>query len=582
MTNHIFEIKDDFYLDDKKIKIISGGIHYFRVVPEYWRDRLEKLKAMGCNTVETYVAWNIHEPREGQLNFSGIANVKEFINIAQELGLWVIVRPSPFICAEWEFGGMPAWLLTKQNMRVRTNTKPFLDCVRNYYKVLFQILTPLQVNYGGPVIMMQIENEYGYYGDDTNYLKALKDLMVENGAVVPFVTSDGPTYQTLKDGSLPEVLATANFGSTTEERFQTLKEFVGKKPLMCMEYWIGWFDSWGCGQHITTDIEENIKNLDDILRLGHVNIYMFHGGTNFGFMNGSNFYDKLEPDVTSYDYDAALTEDGQFTKKYYEFQKVISKYITIPEVCYSTKIQRKAYGDLLVKRKVSLFSVIDDISEEVYNPCTLSMEELGQSYGYTLYRTRLNRGKHIEKCRILGAGDRAILFADEKQAAIRFNLELEQEFDFDVQGDEVMLDILMENMGRVNFGVRMDDQSKGIKQGVTFNAAYHSNWLHYPLPLDNLDKLDYNKGFKEGTPSFYEFEFMVDAIGDTFLELEGWGKGCVIVNGNNIGRFWNKGPQKTLYIPGPYLNTGTNTIIVFETDGMIGKGISLKEIPDLG
>ncbi len=582
MEVHSFEIKEDFYLDGKAIKIISGGIHYFRVVPEYWRDRLEKLKALGCNTVETYVAWNVHEPTEGKFDFEGLANIKQFIGIAQDLGLWVIVRPAPFICAEWEFGGMPAWLLNKQGMRLRTNTKPFLDCIDNYYKELFAILSPLQVNYGGPIIMMQIENEYGYYGNDKNYLIALQNLMKKHGAVVPFVTSDGPTKQTLMDGSLPDVLATGNFGSRTTDRFQVLEEYLGKKPLMCMEFWIGWFDAWDCGKHNTSNLEENIQDLDDMLRLGNVNIYMFHGGTNFGFMNGSNFYEKLEADVTSYDYDAVLTEDGELTPKYFEFQNVISKYVDIPQVEFTTKIKKKAYGELVVNRKVSLFSVIDDISKGVDYPCTLSMEQLGQNYGYTLYRTNLNRGKHIEKCRILEGGDRAILFANQEQVAIRYNLELDQEFDFDVQEEEVTLDILMENMGRVNFGVRLEDQYKGIKKGVSFEGVIQSNWTHYPLPLDNLDKLDFDKEYKLGSPAFYEFELQIEEIGDTFLELDGWGKGCVFVNGKNIGRFWKIGPQKRLYIPGPYLSVGKNKIVVFETDGMIGDKISLKAEPDLG
>jgi beta-galactosidase len=582
MEIHNFEIRDDFYLDGEKIKIISGGIHYFRVVPEYWKDRLEKLKALGCNTLETYVAWNVHEPIEGQFNFEGIANLQGYMKLAQELGFWVIIRPAPYICAEWEFGGMPAWLLTKQGMRLRTNTKPFLDCVDRFYKELFKILKPLQVNYGGPIIMMQIENEYGYYGDDTNYLFALKALMEKHGAVVPFVTSDGPTKQNLKDGSLPDVLATANFGSRTIERFQVLEDYIGNKPLMCMEFWVGWFDSWDCQRHNTSNLEENVQDLDDMLRLGNVNIYMFHGGTNFGFMNGSNFYDKLEADVTSYDYDALLTEDGELTKKYYEFQKVISKYTQIPQVEFTTKILKKAYGDLPIGRKVSLFSVLEDISEGVYYPCTLTMEALGQSYGYIMYRTKLIKGKHVEKCRILEAGDRAILFTNQKQAAIRYNLELDQEFDFEAQEEEVTLDILMENMGRVNYGVRLEDQSKGIKKGVSFRGAMHSNWMHYPLPLNNLEQLDFNKEHKPGTPAFYEFEFEALETGDTFLELEGWGKGCVFVNGNNIGRFWKIGPQKRLYIPGPYLKTGSNKIIVFETDGIVGDKISLKSEPDLG
>ncbi|PXV91580.1 beta-galactosidase [Lachnotalea glycerini] len=582
MVAHNFEIKEDFYLDGEKIKIISGGIHYFRVVPEYWKDRLEKLKSLGCNTVETYVAWNVHEPTEGEFCFEGFSDLRHFIELAQELGLWVIVRPAPFICAEWEFGGMPAWLLNKEGMRLRTNTLPFMDCVDRYYKKLFQILTPLQVNYGGPIIMMQIENEYGYYGDDKEYLLTLKGLMEKYGAVVPFVTSDGPMEQTLRDGGLPGVLPMGNFGSRTTERFEVMKKVIGNRPFMCMEFWIGWFDAWECGKHNTSNLNENLKDLDDMLLLGHVNIYMFHGGTNFGFMNGSNFYDKLEADVTSYDYDAVITEDGQLTKKYFEFQKVISKYTKIPKVKFSTTIQRKSYGDLFVKRKVSLFSVLEDISKSITHPCTLSMEQLGQNYGYTMYRTSLHRGKQIEKCRILEAGDRAILFSNQKKVGIRYNLELDKEFDFEVQEDTVTLDILVENMGRVNYGVRLEEQHKGIRKGVAFNGMLHSNWTHYPLPLTNLEQLNFDKEYIENTPAFYEFEFTADEAGDTFLELEGWGKGCVFVNEHNIGRFWEKGPQRRLYIPAPFIKIGMNKIIVFETDGIVLDKISLKSIPDLG
>lgn len=582
MSTHTFEIKDDFYLDGEKIKIISGGMHYFRIPWQYWRDRLEKLKALGCNTVETYVAWNVHEAKEGQFCFEGMYDLKKFIELAGEIGLWVIVRPSPFICAEWEFGGLPAWLLSKDSIRLRSNTQPFLSYVERYYQELFQILTPLQIPYGGPVIMMQIENEYGYYGDDINYLISLKNMMEKAGAVVCFVTSDGPTKQTLMDGGIPDVLATGNFGSRTKERFQVMKECIGEKPLMCMEFWIGWFDAWECGKHNTSDLEENKKDLRDMLELGHVNFYMFHGGTNFGFMNGANFYDRLEPDVTSYDYDAILTEDGERTKKYYEFQKIISQYTTLPKVAFTTQIKKSAYGTLPINRKVSLFSVLDDISEEVVSPCTLSMEQLGQNYGYILYRSILKRGTSIEKCRILGAGDRAIMFAEEKQVGIRYNLELDQEFDFVVPKEEVTFDILMENMGRVNFGLRLEEQCKGIKKGVSFNGMLHNNWSHYSLPLDNIDKIDFNKEYKLETPSFYEFELDVKEACDTFLSLAGWGKGCVFVNGANIGRFWEKGPQKRLYIPAPFLKIGKNQIIVFETDGKIGDSISLEAEPDLG
>ena len=250
-----FEIKEDFILNGSPFKIISGTIHYFRVVPQYWRDRLEKLKAMGCNTVETYVAWNVHEPQKGEFCFEGIADIADFIEIAQEVGLWVIVRPSPYICAEWEFGGLPAWLLAEDGMRLRTCYGPFLKHVADYYKKLFEILTPYQITKGGPIIMYQVENEYGSYGSDTLYLETLKRMMIENGTDVPLVTSDGPWGDMLNCGKVDDVLQTANFGSHAKEQFWILKEKIGDKPLMCMEFWAGWFDHWGGEHHVESPVE---------------------------------------------------------------------------------------------------------------------------------------------------------------------------------------------------------------------------------------------------------------------------------------------------------------------------------------
>lgn len=584
--NRIFEIKDEFYLDGEKIKIISGSIHYFRVVPEYWMDRLLKLKAMGCNTVETYVPWNMHEPEEGKFCFEGKINLEKFIKMAGDIGLMVIVRPSPFICAEWEFGGMPAWLLTKEQIRLRTDNPVFLEYVDRYYQKLFQILAPLQCTCGGPVIMMQIENEYGYYGNDKSYLNKLKNMMIKYGANVPFVTSDGPTRQSLTNGSLEGVLATGNFGSQAVDRFGEMKKFIGDKPLMCMEFWAGWFDTWNCGEHHVSDLEENKKDLDDMLRLGNVNFYMFQGGTNFGFMNGANYYACLEPDVTSYDYDAVLTEDGQITEKYKAFKEIIGKYTEIPEVELPAVPERRGYGELTYNNAVSLFEVLKEISSPVTSPYTISMEEAGQNYGYILYRTFIHNKEKIEKFRLLGAADRAVIYTDYKKADIRYDKELSEEKELKIISDgedQTCLDILVENMGRVNFGEYLEEQKKGIRQGVLINGAYQHGWEIYTLSLDNqIDKIDFSKKYKEGTAAFYRFEFEADETGDTFLDLSEWGKGCVFVNGHNIGRFWSVGPQKRLYIPAPYLKKNKNEIIVFETDGVAAKTVSLCAEPDLG
>lgn len=578
-----FEIKDTFYLNGEPFQIISGAIHYFRIVPEYWKDRLEKLKAMGCNTVETYIPWNMHEPKKGHFHFDGMLDIEKFIQTAQDLGLYVILRPSPYICAEWEFGGLPAWLLAEDGMKLRVNYAPFLRHVYEYYNVLLKKIAAYQINFGGPVILMQIENEYGYYANDKDYLQLLKNKMTESGVVVPLVTSDGPFEANLKGGRLTGVLPTGNFGSKTEERFDELKKFTNGGPLMCTEFWVGWFDHWGNGGHMRGDLEQSVKDLDKMLELGHVNIYMFEGGTNFGFMNGSNYYDELTPDVTSYDYDAVLTEDGQITEKYNRYKEVIQKYREIPDVHFSTKITRKAYGTLHVQDKVSLFSVINDLSTPVSNSFPQSMEQLGQNYGYILYHSTLHTENRIDKIRLWEANDRANIFINKKPVKILYDRELLEEQDLNIEFEQDSdFDILVENMGRVNFGPRMEHQRKGIAQCVQLDGHMHNHWLQYTLPLDNIEKVDFTKEYEKGLPGFYRFTLTVNEPADTFLAFDGWGKGCVFVNGFHIGRFWEIGPQKRLYIPAPLLKNGQNEIIVFETDGKTCDTITLMDEPDVG
>lgn len=602
-----FEIRDNFYLDGKPFRVISGSIHYFRVVPEYWRDRLEKLKAMGCNTVETYIAWNVHEPQKGVFDFGGRHDLVKFVRMAEELGLYVILRPSPYICAEWEFGGLPAWLLQEDGMRLRACYGPFLRHVREYYDKLFPLITPLQVTEGGPVIMMQVENEYGYYGDDTCYMETMRDMMLERGVTVPLITSDGPFEETLSCGGLDGIHPTGNFGSRTKERFAVLSPYAEGGPLMCAEFWVGWFDHWGNGGHMRGN-PESPQDLDDMLDMGHVNIYMFEGGTNFGFMNGSNYYDELTPDVTSYDYDALLTEAGDFTEKYYKFQKVIGKYAPVPKVEFTTRIQKKAYGKLTAVSQTGLMQNLANIAQPVVDKFPVCMEKCGQGYGYILYHSVLRHEQNLERIRLWGANDRANIFVDNRRVVNLYDRELEGEYDVPAgkvkkaqdanapsAGEEsgtrnepitfapdAPIDILMENMGRVNFGPLMERQRKGIQDCVQINGHMHYNWTMYPLPLDNIDRLDFDRDFTEGLPAFYKFELDVDEAGDTFLELDGWGKGCVFLNGFNLGRYWEIGPQRRLYIPAPLLRHGKNEIIVFETEGKATGTIELKDEPDIG
>ena len=602
-----FEIKDNFYLDGKPFRVISGSIHYFRVVPEYWRDRLEKLKAMGCNTVETYIAWNVHEPKKGVFEFEGRYDLVKFVRTAQELGLYVILRPSPYICAEWEFGGLPAWLLAEDGMRLRACHESFLKHVREYYDRLFPLITPLQITEGGPVILMQVENEYGYYGDDTRYMETMRDMMLERGVTVPLITSDGPFEESLSCGCIDGIHPTGNFGSRTKERFAVLAPYAKGGPLMCAEFWVGWFDHWGNGGHMHGN-PESPQDLDDMLDMGHVNIYMFEGGTNFGFMNGSNYYDELTPDVTSYDYDALLTEAGDFTGKYHKFQKVISKYAPIPKVEFTTEIKKRAYGKLTAVSQTGLLQNLENLSEPIVDNFPVCMEKCGQSYGYILYHSTLKHEQNIERIRLWGANDRANIFVDGRRVVNLYDRELDGEYDVlagavkkaqevsaapadeeaKPQNEPVTfakdapIDILMENMGRVNFGPLMERQRKGIAECVQINGHIHYNWTMYPLPLDNIDRLDFDRDCTEGLPAFYRFELEVDEACDTFLELDGWGKGCVFLNGFNLGRYWEIGPQKRLYIPAPLLKSGKNEIVVFETEGKATGVIELKDEPDIG
>ncbi len=577
-----FEIKDDFYLNGEKFQVISGSIHYFRVVPEYWRDRLLKLKAMGCNTVETYIPWNFHEPNRGEFNFEGDHDVCRFVRIAQELGLWVIIRPAPYICAEWEFGGFPAWLLAQDGMRFRCCYEPYLKEFLAYFDELLPRLAPLQITHGGPIIMMQVENEYGSYGDDKEYLAILRDGMIQRGIDVPLVTSDGPEHDMLACGKCEGVFQTGNFGSHAHERFGYMKE-QGISPLMCMEFWCGWFDHWGCGKHAHTDAASSAKDFADILDMGHINIYMFHGGTSFGLMNGSNYYDKLTPDVTSYDYDALLTEDGRTTEKYRLFKAAIearkgpAPAIDIPE------IPRRAYGEATEIAAAPLCELLAK-GNAIHSVCPMSMERLGQNYGYTLYRTVLTNEDELRKIQLVSANDRAVILLDGEIIATLYDHDLQKAYSFETPvpvRKGAVLDILMENMGRVNYSFKLEHQRKGIDSGVVINDHQKFGWDMYICDEKVMASLQPEGNTCAKAPTVHTLTFTVDEKADTWLELPGWGKGTVTLNGFCLGRFWEIGPQKRLYIPAPLLREGENTLKIVETEGKAGRALLVDE-PELG
>lgn len=575
----MFEIKDDFYLDCKPFKIISGAFHYFRTVPEYWQDRLEKLVNMGCNTVETYIPWNFHEPKKGNFRFDGMHDVAHFIELAEKLGLYVIIRPSPYICSEWEFGGLPAWLLKDRNMRLRCSYEPYLNAVKEYYNVLIPKLVPHQydrVEHGG-IILMQLENEYGYYGNDTAYLEFLRDTLRELGITVPFVTSDGPWSEAVfKSGMVEGALPTGNFGSAAEWQFGEMRKFIGEnKPLMCMEFWNGWFDAWG-EEHHTTAPEKAAAELDEILKRGSVNFYMFEGGTNFGFMSGRNCGNKTA-DVTSYDYDAPLNEAGEITPKYELFRQTISKYAEVRKIPLTTGIKRREYGEVKCTGKADLFSVLPEISAPVKSAYPLTMEDIGQNYGYILYRTKIRGGETVREIRLEDANDRVQCYLNKKFICTAFAENISEKSEVSCAESGGTLDLLCENIGRENFCTGLENQRKGIYGGVKVNDHRQFGFEIFPLPLDEkqISAIDFSRGHSGNSPAFYRFTLNVDEPCDTFLDTEGFGKGCAFVNGFNLGRFWEIGPQRRLYIPAPLLKIGENTIIIFETEGKSADSIFL-------
>ena len=576
-----FQIKNNTFLrNGKPIKIISGAVHYFRNMPDTWDDIFKKLKALGCNCVETYCAWNMHEKIQGQYDFSGNLDIAAFIRMAQKEDLMVIVRPGPYICAEWEFGGLPWWILANDDMEIRCMNKQYIQCFEDYLDKLFEEIRPLLCTNGGPIIMLQCENEYGYYGDDKDYLEYLAKSYKEKGIDVPLFTSDGTQEKNLIDGSIDGLLTTLNFGSRVEENFKAFNSLYPDKPKMCMEMWNGWFDAWGDSKHHTTSAEDYAAVVDDMLKIGSVNMYMFIGGTNFGFTSGANHYEKFAPDVTSYDYNALLTEAGDVTPKYYAVRNVIKKYVDTPLPSVPANRPKKAYGKFLLTQKTGLFANLNNISKPIKSEIPKNMEKYGIGYGYIAYETVLNREYIDAVLSLESLGDRAHVYLNHNLIGILYiNEDLSIKINAQ-KGDT--LTILCENMGRANFGPKMM-RKKGIAGRCLIDGKIHFNWNVYPLPMDNLSNLDFSENqFNEKT-GFYKGSVDIDEPYDTFLKLENFKKGFVTINGFNIGRYWEIGPQKTLYVPKSILQKGENEFIVFESDGLKGiRQIELCDIHDLG
>lgn len=562
---HNFAIGDSaFLLDGKPFQMISGEIHYPRVPREAWRQRMQMAKAMGINTIGTYVFWNVHEPQKGNYDFSGNNDIAAFVKTAQEEGLWVVLRPSPYVCAEWEFGGYPYWLQNQKGLVVRSREPQYLQAYKNYITEVGKQLTPYLVTHGGNILLVQVENEYGSYAADKEYLDINRKLFIAAGFDCTLYTCDPP--KDLAKGNLPGLFPAVN-GIDKPEQVKSLvrKYNNGKGPFYVAEWYPAWFDWWG-EKHHTVPAENYAGRLNTALAAGiSINMYMFHGGTTRGFMNGANCYDSgyYEPQISSYDYDAPLDEAGNATPKFMQFREAIQKNLpagqTLPDVpAAKPSIVLPA---IHFTQATNLFSILPAARR---SPTPLTFEDLNQAYGYVLYRTQQTGGRtgilSIKELR-----DYGIVFINGHRVGVLDRRLRQDSLQVTLPAGTVTIDILVENMGRINFGPNLLKNTKGITQKVTLGGTALTGWQMYSLPFDNIGKVSFTKQqLVANAPVIKKAVFELTETGDTYLDMSKWGKGCVWINGHHLGRYWSIGPQQTLYVPVEWLQKGKNEIVVLE------------------
>ncbi|XP_060519255.1 beta-galactosidase-1-like protein 2 [Cylas formicarius] len=628
-----------FVLNGKKVSIFSGALHYFRVHPEHWRDRLRKYRAAGLNCVETYVPWNLHEPEDGKFEFgqnldgelSAFADLVGFLKLAQDEDLLVILRPGPYICAEWEFGGLPSWLLRVKDLKIRTSDSKYMHYVNRYFIRLLAEVVPLQFTQGGPIIAFQIENEYGNVKEpgkpiDKAYLEALKKTLQDNGVVELLFTSDTPSNGF--EGTIPEVLATANFQEDASAELALLKAHQPNRPLMVTEYWTGWFDHY-TEIHHERSAQKFGSVLEEILSLNSsFNLYMMHGGTNWGFMNGGNILgggDRnagFQPDTTSYDYDAPISENGDYTEKYLTLQTLTQRYneLYLRQPAPPDLVDRVAYPEVQITGELSLDELIAQNVYQIENHRPLPMELLdinngsGQSYGYVVYRkkgidisagsTLTIEGHVCDTVMVLINGKLVSKVYESVEDLDGFGFWRKKDSSLglgSIAYKNATLDLVVENFGRVNYGkLYQFNQHKGLWQGdVLINQQPLSSWQIIPLEFKKKWTGSL-RGWRSPTfakgPALYRGVLEVEDLTsrDTYINLAGWSKGFVAVNGFVLARYFEVGPQRTAYLPGPLLHKGENEIlffehftpaksIAFETDPVFetsGNGRALRTLPE--
>lgn len=573
---HVFSLSPaTFLLDGKPLQIISGELHPARIPKEYWRHRIRMAKAMGCNTIAAYIFWNYHEQKEGVFDFSTEnRDIAAFIRICKEEGMWVLLRPGPYVCAEWDFGGLPAYLLKTADIKLRCMDPRYMKAVQRYIAQLAKEVAPLQCSNGGPILMVQIENEYGSFGNDKKYLEALRQAWIRNGIKVPFYTADGATAYMLDAGHIPGTAVGLDSGGSDED-FAVAKKADPNMPAFSSETYPGWLTHWGekWQRPDTNDLKKEIEYL--LQHKKSFNLYVVHGGTNFGFTAGANSFaiTQYQPAVTSYDYDAPINEQGQPTAKYYLLRNLIARYTdhALPEI--PPALPAIEIAAIPMQMSTSIWSLLP---APIFSVQPKPMEYYDQNQGLMLYRTKLI-GHKSGKLSITAPHDLALVFLDGKFIDTLFRDRGKWSVTLPATTSEnPTLDILVEAMGHVNFAQYLADR-KGITERVTLNGMTLMNWETFPLPMNAAilqkarvasPKADDRKG------KFFKGVFTLSQTGDTYFDMSHYSKGILYVNGHNLGRYWNIGPQNKLYCPAGWLNKGKNEIIVFDLFQEEAKNIS--------
>jgi beta-galactosidase len=565
-SKHTFRFGEtEFLLDDQPFQIISGELHPARIPAEYWLHRIRMAKAMGCNTISVYIFWNFHESEEGIYDFStGNHNLGEFIKKVQDEDMWIIIRPGPYVCAEWELGGIPPYLLRIPDIRLRCMDTRYMAAAERYITRLAEEIRPYLITRGGPILMIQIENEYGSFANDRNYLLRLKEVWKANGIDVPTFTGDGPTTHMLEAGTLPGSAVGLDSGRSTED-FELASKMNPGVPVFSSETYPGWLTHWG-EEWARPDTLRLLKEVEFLMdNRKSFNFYMIHGGTNFGFTAGANSGGRgYEPDVTSYDYDAPINEQGVATPKYMALRKLIGSYLPkgkklqpVPEPVQAIEIP------LIFPTRFT--SIWDNLPQPVNSVTPNSFEAYGQDYGFVLYQTELI-GHKKGKLTVTDIHDYATVFLNGKYIGRLDRREGINTIELPESNvANPVLEILVEAMGRINFAQYLIDR-KGITDMVTLNGMTLMNWKIYKLPMNEKFIYDLRSSGrvlnKEGI--FFKGNFSLAVLGDTYFDLSNYKKGVVWVNGHNLGRFWDIGPQKRLFCPRPFLRSGLNEIIIFD------------------